>query len=102
MATAHTGGERPGPGELVLGLILSLDGCAAGEGWPGWWGLQSQEYLDWLEAQPESLTLLGATTYRLMSRMARQAETLDISAEEKESFAQMAQTPKIVFSSTLA
>lgn len=102
MATAHTGGERPGPGELVLDLILSLDGCAAGEGWPGWWGLQSQEYLDWLEAQPESLTLLGATTYRLMSRMARQAETLDISAEEKESFAQMAQTPKIVFSSTLA
>jgi dihydrofolate reductase len=102
MATAHTGGERPGPGELVLDLILSLDGCAAGEGWPGWWGLQSQEYLDWLEDQPESLTLLGATTYRLMSRMAQQAETLDISAEEKESFAQMAQAPKMVFSSTLA
>ena len=31
----------PGPGELVMDLILSLDGCAAGEGWPGWWGLQS-------------------------------------------------------------
>ena len=102
MTAAHAGAGRPGPGELVADLILSLDGCAAGEGWPGWWGLQSQEYLDWLDAQPESLTLLGATTYRLMSEMARRAGTLDISAEEKESFAQMAQAPKIVFSSTLA
>ena len=91
----------PGPGELVMDLILTLDGCAAGEGWPGWWGLQSQEYLDWLAAQPDSVTLLGATTYRLMSRMARQAEDLDIPDEERESFAQMGRAPKVVFSSTL-
>lgn len=89
------------PGELIVDLILSLDGCAAGDGWPGWWGLQSQEYLDWLSAQPESVTLLGATTYRIMAEMAQQATTLDISAEEKESFAQMAAAPKVVFSSSL-
>jgi dihydrofolate reductase len=95
------GPDVPGPGELVMDLILSLDGCAAGEGWPGWWGLQSQEYLDWLARQPECVTLLGATTYRLMAGMAQQAEALDVSAEEKESFAQMARVPKVVFSSTL-
>lgn len=92
----------PGPGELVMDLILSLDGCAAGEGWPGWWGLQSQEYLDFLAAQPECVTLLGATTYRLMSAMAAQAEELDVSEDEKESFAQMGRAPKFVFSSTLS
>lgn len=92
----------PAPGELVMDLILSLDGCAAGEGWPGWWGLQSQEYLDFLAEQPECVTLLGATTYRLMSAMAAQAEELDVSEDEKESFAQMGRAPKVVFSSTLS
>ena len=101
--TADAGGaeQAPGAGELVVDLILSLDGCAAGEGWPGWWGLQSEEYLAWLARQPEALTLMGATTYRLMAEMATQAAELDISEEEKASFAQMAQMPKIVFSSTL-
>lgn len=89
------------PGELIVDLILSLDGCAAGDGWPGWWGLQSQEYLDWLATQPESVTLLGANTYRIMADMAQQATSLDVSAEEKESFAQMAAAPKVVFSSSL-
>ncbi|ATG51420.1 deaminase [Brachybacterium vulturis] len=89
------------PGELVVDFILSLDGCAAGEGWPGWWGLQSPEYLAWLGEQPDSVTLMGATTYRLMSQMAVQAQQIDVSAEEKASFAQMAALPKIVFSSTL-
>lgn len=91
----------PAPGELLVDFILSLDGCAAGEGWPGWWGLESTEYLDWLGTQPDAVTLMGATTYRLMSQMAQQAETIDVSSEERESFAQMARTPKIVFSSTL-
>lgn len=96
--------EGPGPaapGELVVDLILSLDGCAAGDGWPGWWGLQSPEYLAWLGAQPDAVTLMGATTYRVMSQMAEQSPQLDISQEEKDSFAQMAQMPKVVFSSTL-
>ncbi|WP_193103241.1 dihydrofolate reductase family protein [Brachybacterium sp. FME24] len=88
-------------GELLVDFILSLDGCAAGEGWPGWWGLESPEYLAWLGEQPDSVTLMGATTYRLMSQMARQAEENDVSEEERASFAQMAEVPKIVFSSTL-
>lgn len=91
----------PGAGELLVDFILSLDGSAAGEGWPGWWGLESPEYLAWLGEQPDSVTLMGATTYRLMATMAEQAQQIDVSEEEKASFAQMAQLPKIVFSSTL-
>ncbi|MFC0672955.1 dihydrofolate reductase family protein [Brachybacterium hainanense] len=87
--------------ELLVDYILSLDGCAAAEGWPGWWGLQSTEYLEWLASEPERIQLMGARTYRLMSQMAREAREIDISAEEKASFEQMAQVEKIVFSSTL-
>lgn len=93
--------DPPAPGELIVDFILSLDGCAAGEGWPGWWGLQSAEYLDWLGRQPDSLTLMGATTYRLMSTMAQEVRTNGVPEEERASFEQMAQMPKIVFSSTL-
>ncbi|GAA4523763.1 dihydrofolate reductase family protein [Brachybacterium paraconglomeratum] len=106
-STSRTSGARgasaPGAeaGELVVDFILSVDGCAAGEGWPGWWGLESPEYLAWLGEQPDSVTLMGATTYRLMARMAEQAQRIDVSEEEKASFAQMARLPKIVFSSTL-
>ena len=84
-----------------MDFILSLDGCAAGDGWPGWWGLESPEYLAWLAEQPDSVTLMGATTYRLMATMDAQAQQIDVSEEEKASFAQLAQLPKIVFSSTL-
>lgn len=101
MSTVNAPGGPPGPGELLVDFILSLDGCAAADGWPGWWGLQSPEYLAWLAEQPEPLTLMGATTYRLMARMAEQAQQIDISAEEKASFEHMAEIPKIVFSSTL-
>ncbi|MGP9538836.1 dihydrofolate reductase family protein [Brachybacterium sp. AOP43-C2-M15] len=101
MGDANVKAPAVGAGQLLVDLILSLDGCAGGEGWPGWWGLQSQEYLDWLGEQPDAVTLMGATTYRLMSQMAEQARQIDISAEERASFAQMEQTPKIVFSTTL-
>ena len=100
-STTGAGVTAPRAGELVVDFILSLDGCAAGEGWPGWWGLESDEYLAWLGEQPESLTLMGATTYRLMASMSEQARQLDVSEEEKASFAHMAELPKIVFSSTL-
>ena len=26
--------------ELLVDFIISLDGYAAAEGWPGWWGLE--------------------------------------------------------------
>ena len=38
--------------ELVVDFITSLDGYAAAEGWPGWWGLEGPEYLAWLDAAP--------------------------------------------------
>ncbi|WP_153506371.1 dihydrofolate reductase family protein [Cumulibacter manganitolerans] len=87
--------------ELTFDLILSLDGCAAGDGWPGWWGLESPEYLDWLARQPEQLTVMGATTYRTMSAMAEQAASLEIAAAERAGFAQLTQAEKVVFSGTL-
>ena len=34
--------------ELLVDFITSLDGYASAEGWPGWWGLEGPEYLDWL------------------------------------------------------
>ncbi|HJQ87000.1 MAG TPA: dihydrofolate reductase family protein [Propionibacteriaceae bacterium] len=63
------------------------------EGWPGWWGMESPEYLGWLGDQPDHTVLMGATTYRLMAEFAASGE---------EGVDQML-TPlsKVVFSSTL-
>jgi dihydrofolate reductase len=62
--------------EVLIDFITSLDGYAAAEGWPGWWGLEGPEYLAWLAAQPEGdyTVLMGATTYRLMSGFAAKGE----------------------------
>ena len=61
---------------LMVDFIISLDGYAAGDGWPGFWGLEGPEYLGWLEdqAQHEHKALMGATTYRLMSGFAESGE----------------------------
>ncbi|GAB4094613.1 dihydrofolate reductase family protein [Brachybacterium horti] len=99
-ATDAPDGEGGGQ-ELLVDFILSLDGCAAGEGWPGWWGLESPEYLEWLAAEPERIGLMGANTYRLMADMAGKAPGLDVSEEEKASFAQLDSAEQIVFSTTL-
>jgi len=42
--------------ELLVDFITSLDGYAAAEGWPGWWGLEGPEYLAWLGEQPGRTT----------------------------------------------
>ena len=62
--------------ELLIDFITSLDGYAAADGWPGWWGLQGPEYLAWLREQPEGdyTVLMGATTYRVMSEFAAKGE----------------------------
>ena len=62
--------------ELLIDFITSLDGFAAADGWPGWWGRQGPEYLAWLAEQPEAdyTVLMGATTYRLMSGYAAAGE----------------------------
>jgi len=69
-------------GTLMVDFITSLDGYGAAEGWPGWWGMESPEYLGWLGEQPEHTVLMGATTYRLMAEQASDlvARKLGISA----------------------
>jgi dihydrofolate reductase len=81
--------------ELLIDFITSLDGYASAEGWPGFWGLEGPEYLAWLDQSPESeyTTLMGATTYRLMSGFA--------ATSDDESVAQLTEMPKVVFSSSL-
>ncbi|MFC9772672.1 MULTISPECIES: dihydrofolate reductase family protein [unclassified Pseudarthrobacter] len=93
------------PATLMMDLIISLDGYASAEGWPGWWGLEGPEYLAWLdeEAAKNYTFLLGANTYRLMYGMSAQAaaDRTGFSAEEGASLTGLAAVPKMVFSSTL-
>jgi dihydrofolate reductase len=88
--------------ELIVDFITSLDGYASGEGWPGWWGLQGPEYLAWLGDQPERgyTLLMGATTYRQMYGFASAPEE-NFTDDERATIAELAKTPKVVFSSTL-
>jgi len=81
--------------ELLIDFITSLDGYAAAEGWPGWWGLEGPEYLGWLAEQPEAgyTVLMGAATYRLMSGLAAGGEP---------GTGALAAMPKVVFSATLS
>jgi dihydrofolate reductase len=92
--------------ELLVDFITSLDGYAAAEGWPGWWGLEGPEYLAWLGQQPERdyTILMGANTYRLMSGFAAafaSSETDETAGDEAASLAELAKASKVVFSSTL-
>ena len=81
--------------ELLIDFITSLDGYAAADGWPGFWGLEGPEYLQWLAESPEAnyTVLMGATTYRLMSGFAASGEP------GTEALAGMS---KVVFSTTLS
>ena len=90
--------------ELLVDFINSLDRYGAAEGWPGWWGLEGPEYLDWLGQQPERdyTILMGANTYRLMSGFAAEAEASESGeTDEDAAMAELARAPKVVFSSTL-
>ena len=79
---------------LMIDFISSLDGYAAADGWPGYWGLEGPEYLGWLEedGKDEHIALMGATTYRLMSGYA---------TEMPDELAGLTAMRKVVFSSTL-
>ncbi|WAA66839.1 dihydrofolate reductase family protein [Microbacterium oxydans] len=79
---------------LTIDFICSLDGYGAAEGWPGWWGLESPEYLAWLEEAPDrdAPLLMGAATYRVMSALTGAGEPgTDV----------LEGIPKYVFSSSL-
>ncbi|MGA4506731.1 dihydrofolate reductase family protein [Propionibacteriaceae bacterium G1746] len=79
---------------LMIDFICSLDGYGAAEGWPGWWGLESPEYLQWLADSPEQdhPVLMGANTYRLMHQFVLSGEPGTEVLNDQQ---------KIVFSSTL-
>jgi dihydrofolate reductase len=87
--------------ELLVDFIISLDGYAAAEGWPGWWGLEGPEYLAWLGQAPERdyTILMGANTYRQMYGFAAAAETLE--PDEQVASDELTNASKLVFSSTL-
>ena len=60
--------ERPAVGRKVSDgntygrLHHFARGLRAAEGWPGWWDMESPEYLGWLGDQAEHTVLMGATT----------------------------------------
>jgi dihydrofolate reductase len=80
---------------LTIDLISSLDGFAAAENWPGYWGKEGPEYMAWVEEQlaEDHVIVMGANTYRTMSQI--------VSEQEDPTFARMAEIPKVVFSTTL-
>lgn len=80
--------------ELLVDFIISLDGYASGEGWPGFWGMEGPEYLGWLGEAPEFnwTVLMGATTYRIMSGFA---------SSDAGGLEELNAASKVVFSSTL-
>jgi dihydrofolate reductase len=81
---------------LMVDFIISLDGYGSAEGWPGFWGMEVPEYLEWIEQDAENAhtTLMGATTYRVMSGFAEQMP-------DEPSLAGLTAMRKVVFSSTL-
>ena len=91
--------------ELLVDFITSLDGYAAAEGWPGWWGIEGPEYLAWLGQSPERdyMILMGANTYRQMYGFAAQSGTSgsELRNEEEASVNALTNASKVVFSSTL-
>lgn len=80
---------------LTIDLFSSLDGFAAAEDRPGYWGKEGPELMAWLEEQlaEDHIIVMGANTYRTMSQI--------VAEEEDPTFARMAEIPKVVFSKTL-
>ena len=81
---------------LMVDFIISLDGYASADDWPGYWGMEGPEYLAFIgeEAENEHVALMGATTYRLMSGFAEELP-------DDPGVAALTALPKVVFSSTL-
>jgi dihydrofolate reductase len=80
---------------LTIDLFSSVDGFAAAEGWPGYWGKEGPELMAWLEETlaEDHVIVMGANTYREMSQI--------VAEFEDPTFARMAEIPKFVFSKTL-
>ncbi len=82
-------------GTLTIDLFSSLDGFAGAEGWPGYWGKEGPELMAWLDEKlaEDHVIVMGATTYREMSRI--------VAEHEDPTFARMDEISKVVFSTTL-
>jgi dihydrofolate reductase len=82
-------------GALTIDLFSSLDGFAASDGWPGYWGKEGPELMAWLEEKlaEDHALVMGANTYREMSQI--------VADGDDPTFERMAEIPKVVFSSTL-
>jgi dihydrofolate reductase len=80
---------------LTIDLFSSLDGFAAAEDWPGYWGKEGPELMAWLEEQlaEDHIVVMGANTYRTMSQI--------VAEGDDPTFERMAEIPKFVFSRTL-
>ncbi len=83
-------------GTLMVDFIISLDGYASADGWPGLWGMDVPEYIAFVEegVENEHVVLMGATTYGLMSGFA-------VELPDDPGVAALTALPKVVFSSTL-
>jgi len=80
---------------LMVDFIISLDGYGAGEGWPGYWGMEGPEYLGWIgEGEHDHVSLMGANTYRVMSGFAEQMP-------DEPGLSGLTALDKVVFSSSL-
>ena len=81
---------------LTIDLFSSLDGFAAADGWPGYWGKEGPELMAWLEDKvaEDHTIVMGANTYRTMSQI--------VAEEDDPTFERLAEIPKVVFSSTLS
>lgn len=82
---------------LTMDLFSSLDGFGAAEGWPGYWGKEGPELLEWQAARlhEDHILLMGANTYR---------EMFEIATAESDApvFKRMAEIPKMVFSQSIS
>jgi dihydrofolate reductase len=90
--------------ELIVDFIISLDGYASAEGWPGFWGMEGPEYLAWLDQRPDRdyTLLMGANTYRLMYGFTQGSEASGSGeGAGEDAMAALTRQPKVVFSSTL-
>jgi dihydrofolate reductase len=81
---------------LMVDFIISLDGYASADDWPGLWGMDVPEYIAFIQegAENEHVVLMGATTYRLMSGFA-------VELPDDPGVAALTALPKVVFSSRL-
>ena len=53
-------------GRSPIDLFSSLDGFAAADGWPGYWGKEGPDLMAWLEEKlaEDHALVMGANTYR--------------------------------------